>query len=37
MAEADTVLKPIVRRFRGLRPVRFLSVFEALVTAITAQ
>ena len=31
------MLKPIVRRFCGLRPVRYLSVFEALVTAITAQ
>ncbi len=37
MAEEDAVLKPIVRRFCGLRPVRYLSVFEALVTAITAQ
>ncbi len=37
MAAGDPDLAPIARRFRGLRPVRHLSVFEALVTAITAQ
>ncbi len=37
MAKGDADLAPIVERFRGLRPVRHLSAFEALVTAITAQ
>jgi len=37
MARRDSVLAPIVRRFRGLRPVRYLGLFEALVTAITTQ
>ncbi|MEE9276160.1 MAG: hypothetical protein V3V62_12710 [bacterium] len=37
MARRDPVLAPLVRRFRGLRPVRYLDMFEALVTAITTQ
>jgi len=37
MARIDRVLAPIVRRFWGLRPVRYLTLFEALVTAITTQ
>ncbi len=37
MARKDPVLAPFVRRFRGLRPVRYLDLFEALVTAITTQ
>lgn len=37
MARRDKVLAPIVTKFRGLRPVRYLNLFEALVTAITTQ
>ncbi len=37
MAKDDADLAPIVKRFKGLKPVRHLSAFEALVTAITAQ
>lgn len=37
MAKDDVNLAPIVNKFRGLKPIRYLSVFEALVTAITAQ
>ena len=37
MARRDADLAPIARKFRGLRPVRYPSAFEALVTAITAQ
>jgi len=37
MARGDPHLAPLVERFHGLRPVRYLSVFEALVTAITTQ
>ena len=37
MARGDADLAPVVKKFRGLKPVRYLSVFEALVTAITAQ
>ncbi len=37
MAKDDAYLAPIAKKFRGLKPIRYLSVFEALVTAITAQ
>ncbi len=37
MARRDPVLAPFVRRFRGLRPVRYLTLFEALIAAITTQ
>jgi DNA-3-methyladenine glycosylase II len=37
MARGDPHLAPLVRRFRGLKPVRYLDLFEALVTAITTQ
>ena len=37
MARRDSVLAPIVQQFRGLRPVRYLNLFEGLVTAITTQ
>lgn len=37
MAREDPHLAPIVDRFEGLKPVRYLSLFEALVTAITTQ
>ena len=37
MAKDDVNLAPIAKKFRGLKPIRYLSVFEALVTAITAQ
>ena len=37
MAREDPHLAPVVERFEGLKPVRYLSIFEALVTAITTQ
>ncbi len=37
MAKDDVDLAGIVKKFRGLKPVRYMSAFEALVTAITAQ
>lgn len=37
MAREDPYLAPIAERFEGLKPVRYLGVFEALVTAITTQ
>ncbi|MBT3350476.1 MAG: DNA-3-methyladenine glycosylase 2 family protein [Nitrospinaceae bacterium] len=37
MARRDSVLAPIVNEFRGLRPVRYLTLLEGLVTAITTQ
>lgn len=37
MARRDSVLAPIVGQFRGLRPVRYLNLFEGLITAITTQ
>ncbi len=37
MARDDMNLAPIAKKFKGLKPIRYLSVFEALVTAITAQ
>lgn len=37
LARKDPVLGPLVRRFRGLRPPRFASVFECLVNAVALQ
>lgn len=37
MAKGDANLATVAKKFRGLKPLRYLSVFEALVTAITAQ
>ena len=37
MAKNDAKLAQTAKKFRGLKPIRYLSVFEALVTAITAQ
>lgn len=37
MAREDARLAPIVKAFRGLKPVRYGSLFEALLTAITTQ
>lgn len=36
-AEADAKLGPLVQRFRGTKPPRFPSVFEALVNGIACQ
>ncbi|HEU5198284.1 MAG TPA: hypothetical protein VFU32_01535 [Ktedonobacterales bacterium] len=36
-AEADAKLGPLVQRFRGVKPPRFPSVFEALVNGIACQ
>jgi DNA-3-methyladenine glycosylase II len=35
--ESDSVLRPLVQRFRGLKPPRFPSLFECLVNAIACQ
>jgi DNA-3-methyladenine glycosylase II len=37
LAEADARLGPLIVRFRGFKPPRFPSVFEALVNAIAGQ
>jgi len=37
LAGADALLGPLVARFRGFKPPRFPSVFEALVNAIAGQ
>jgi len=37
MARADRALAPLVDRFRGLKPPRFPSVFEAVVSGIACQ
>jgi DNA-3-methyladenine glycosylase II len=37
LATADERLRPLVQRWRGLKPPRFPSVFEALVNAIACQ
>jgi DNA-3-methyladenine glycosylase II len=36
-ADRDARLGPLVRRFRGMKPTRFPSVFECLVNAIACQ
>jgi DNA-3-methyladenine glycosylase II len=37
MARGDTRLAPLVERFRGVKPPRFPSVFEAVVNGIACQ
>jgi len=37
MAREDRHLAPLVERFEGLKPVRYLGMFEALVTAVSTQ
>ncbi|MFQ5914008.1 MAG: DNA-3-methyladenine glycosylase family protein [Nitrospinota bacterium] len=37
VARKDPVLRPLIRAFRGLRLARVPTLFEALVTAVTAQ
>lgn len=37
IAEQDPYLTPMVMQFRGLKPPRFPSIFEALVNAISCQ
>jgi DNA-3-methyladenine glycosylase II len=37
MADSDTHLRPLVRYFRGLKPPRYPSIFEALINAIACQ
>ncbi len=37
LAASDLALGPLANRFRGLKPPRFPTVFEALVNAITCQ
>jgi DNA-3-methyladenine glycosylase II len=37
LASRDADLGPLVRRFRGMKPPRFLSVFEGVVNAIANQ
>jgi DNA-3-methyladenine glycosylase II len=37
MAAADSLLRPVVDRFRGLKPPRFPTVFESLCNAVANQ
>jgi DNA-3-methyladenine glycosylase II len=37
MAERDPRLRPLARRFKGFKPPRYASLFEALVNAISCQ
>jgi DNA-3-methyladenine glycosylase II len=37
MAAADSLLEPVVARFRGLKPPRFPTVFESLLNAVANQ
>lgn len=37
LAAADARLRPLVERFRGFKPPRYPSIFEALVNAIACQ
>ena len=37
MAAADSLLGPVVARFRGLKPPRFPTVFESLLNAVANQ
>jgi DNA-3-methyladenine glycosylase II len=37
LAKADRKLGGLAQRFRGLKPTRFLTIFEALANAITCQ
>lgn len=36
-AQRDKRLKPLMQRFRGFKPTRFLTLYEALVNGITCQ
>jgi DNA-3-methyladenine glycosylase II len=37
MAQADDLLRPLVERFRGVRPPRFPTVFDGLLNAVACQ
>ncbi|HKT13560.1 MAG TPA: DNA-3-methyladenine glycosylase 2 family protein [Terriglobia bacterium] len=37
MAEKDSQLKPLARRFQGLKPPRFFSIYEGLINGIACQ
>jgi DNA-3-methyladenine glycosylase II len=37
LAEGDLLLRPLARRFRGVKPPRFPTLFECLVNAIACQ
>lgn len=37
MGEKDPMLKPLTRRFRGLKPPRFFSIYEGLINGIACQ
>jgi DNA-3-methyladenine glycosylase II len=37
MADADSLIGPLVTRFRGLKPPRFPTVFESLLNAVACQ
>jgi DNA-3-methyladenine glycosylase II len=37
MAAGDTLIGPLVERFRGLKPPRFPTVFESLLNAVSCQ
>jgi DNA-3-methyladenine glycosylase II len=37
LAEKDSRLKPLASKFRGMKPPRYPSIFEALTNAITCQ
>ncbi len=37
MAESDPILSSLSDRFRGFRPPRFPSLFEALLNAVACQ
>ena len=37
LADSDVRLRPLARQFRGLKPPRFPTVFEAIVNAIACQ
>jgi DNA-3-methyladenine glycosylase II len=37
MADGDSMIGPLVARFRGLKPPRFPTVFESLINAVACQ
>jgi DNA-3-methyladenine glycosylase II len=37
LASSDAALGPLARRFRGMKPPRFATVFESVITAIASQ
>ena len=37
LASQDASLGPLAQRFRGMKPPRFLTVFESVITAIAGQ